>query len=570
MNLILVHFGDTAKSTIIESLFQTLLFNDKTLDIHILVEKQNVNRITTNVDSLSNTNYSDSIPKIHIHALETYLTNDYYTLVKNAKTKSLDSFRNGFWIHTTSRFILIDKFVLDHNLQDVFHIENDVMMYQSFKKIIQVYSNTTDSGIWYIRDSPNRVIPSIVFFKSHKDTSRLVKHIVQETLARKQFVNDMDLLGSYSIDCFELPTSPGQCPMIFDGAAIGQYLGGIDCRNLDLKDTFENKLVCFNRTEKFVNETSVFKPDTAEYSRKRVLLTTDSSVPLDIYICKKRGLGTYPIANIHVHSKMMWKFSSIFNLEEDDIITTSRIIKLVDFLVVTQDILDSCRDMYKNAANIIVVSNFKSINFTTMNRLFKTFSKISESDHIRLCIHSSMTMAFQESVLGGLSRDYQYTLYIIYPGDMFDERYICLLSDERILHVYAQYLDITSNKTTLLPVGIEESRVAPLYKLACTTYYKKKTKGCVSESAGVSESESLHIEQLERYTSCVCKYDIHDAHRVWECLYLGVIPIIIPTQSNKALIENLKSLQIPFSTERSEITIWNIYNTASLKLSDYF
>jgi len=44
-------------------------------------------------------------------------------------TSTLDkSFRGGFWYHTSARFFVIHSFMLKYGIQNVIHIENDVLL----------------------------------------------------------------------------------------------------------------------------------------------------------------------------------------------------------------------------------------------------------------------------------------------------------------------------------------------------------------------------------------------------------------------------------------------------------
>ena len=42
----------------------------------------------------------------------------------------MTEFRDGFWVSTTARFFYIHIFMKIFDIQNVFHIENDVMLYK--------------------------------------------------------------------------------------------------------------------------------------------------------------------------------------------------------------------------------------------------------------------------------------------------------------------------------------------------------------------------------------------------------------------------------------------------------
>jgi hypothetical protein len=79
---------------------------------------------------------------------------------------------------------------------------------------------------------------------------------------------------------------------IFDAAALGQYLGGVDPHNSQNKTTVG-----------FVNESAVYSADSFEFSWK----TTDGNL-----LCPFAKLNdtSIPINNLHIHSKNLEPFRS--------------------------------------------------------------------------------------------------------------------------------------------------------------------------------------------------------------------------------------------------------------------
>ena len=80
----------------------------------------------------------------------------------------------------------------------------------------------------------------------------------------------------------------GNFNCIFDAAAMGQYLGGVDKRNQD------------GDTRGFVNETCIVKYNNFEF----FWIKKDNLYRPHIYI----NLKYIPIINLHVHSKELNKF----------------------------------------------------------------------------------------------------------------------------------------------------------------------------------------------------------------------------------------------------------------------
>ena len=146
-----------------------------------------------------------------------------------------DSYRNFFWKYSIERLYYIDNFLNKENLNNVFHIENDVLLFQDLKL---VFNKIKSYNFASVRDGVNRVIGSLIYIKN----KRISKKIVQ--ISNKYLnQNDMKILShlDYKItNSINLPLGEDlnfikksknyktikKIPFIFDAAAIGQYIDG--------------------------------------------------------------------------------------------------------------------------------------------------------------------------------------------------------------------------------------------------------------------------------------------------------------------------------------------------------
>ncbi len=234
----------------------------------------------------------------------------------------------GFWNHTTERFFVIEGVIRLLNLSNVVHLENDVLLYCDLEdlvpKLAKLYSGATAT---FINDA--LCVPGLVFIPDIGAAARLTRALVTTLEAairsphfssQPGYLNDMSLLGmmrdngAYLID--HLPIVPSDYPVplqsaagqtpaeaprfsqhcdalgyIFDGAALGQFLGGVDPRTLP------------QPTVGYINQYTVFDP--------RLLnprMTTDEAgrkIPI-----VKTPKGITKIANLHMHSKNLRPFLS--------------------------------------------------------------------------------------------------------------------------------------------------------------------------------------------------------------------------------------------------------------------
>jgi len=167
------------------------------------------------------------------------------------------NFRRGFWIKTTERFFILQQFMSEYSIASVFHAELDNLVFN-----ISLLSDKLDLvgfGLFCPRDATNRGIASLVYV-NHANS---LKEFTDLTLKKLEMdSNDMELLGQLlqvSKSYHSLPTeatiylnkdklswehvSTEMTGGIFDAAALGQFLFGIDPRNCNgfLYNGFENE-----------------------------------------------------------------------------------------------------------------------------------------------------------------------------------------------------------------------------------------------------------------------------------------------------------------------------------------
>ncbi|MFH1985906.1 MAG: hypothetical protein ABIL58_29070 [Pseudomonadota bacterium] len=231
------------------------------------------------------------------------------------------SFRDGFWLHTTERFFYLETLMAWAGLTHVCHLENDVMLYADLAVLAPVFDRCYPAMAATF-DAPGRCVPGFVYARDRASLGRLTAFIVDVFAATDRTPNDMALLagfratfGAGAMDT--LPIVPEGCPHliaerlgsgpggaaafwnhfaafggVFDAAAIGQYLGGVDPRNSGGKDT-----------SGFVNETSVFDPSRCRYGWE----TDDRSRR---YPVAEDAVRRWRVNTLHIHSKALERFTS--------------------------------------------------------------------------------------------------------------------------------------------------------------------------------------------------------------------------------------------------------------------
>lgn len=584
MNVVYVHIGESLPECLYDSLYQTLLINKHSCKVYIIINDSQISTFTDTINNFALDTFTDNffwqnviqvIPRSII--LDRLHEDKYYTKyieIMNNKHNKLDSFRDGFWISTTARFFYIKTLMQALNIQDLFHIENDIMMYETFSQIYSV-TNTREDKIWMVQDAPNRVVPSILYFPSYNSLDVLTQFITESLDKTNAFINDMDILGRFTHK-HVFNTIPND-QLLFDGAAIGQYIGGVDTRNI--QQTKDIRTLMFdNPTVGFINETSVFKPNTCKFFKKLVK-TNEHCIPIKLLLAHKNEvLGhskVFKIANVHMHNKQLYSMSSIFDIKYTDMITGDRVLSLCDFVILTRDILQFHQNIEHFAKDIIIVNDWKQVNIEKLNAFFKDACKKKHSRQLSLFIYTHIIDDFCP-ILTQLNTKIDYTLYLHNSDHSFHSKHKSILDLTHIKKVYSQNVDYpVHHKLSILPIGIANKMwphgdLLAMYDIMKSSYRERKTKSmyvninpntygyrkeildAVKESTfelATSKPYQEYLRELATFRFCLCiRGNGLDTHRFWESLYLGVIPVIINNSKTNCsnFIEHIKEIQIPF------------------------
>ena len=153
----------------------------------------------------------------------------------------IKEFEGGYWEKTLTRLLALSY--LKNSIDErsaVFHLESDVLMAIPFELILSIISSEYESSLPLYPRLGNKGIGSIIYFPDFSAISTFINHSAMLINSSKQKINDMELLG-YALEnnwAAELPSFPrgknkSTCKhnskfLLFDGAAVGQYLLGVN------------------------------------------------------------------------------------------------------------------------------------------------------------------------------------------------------------------------------------------------------------------------------------------------------------------------------------------------------
>jgi hypothetical protein len=215
-----------------------------------------------------------------------------------AKKGIRTSFRNGFWRKAFERFIVLEQYVAKYGVSSLFHAELDNLLFH-VKELTQRL-DAAGKGFFCPRDAKNRGVASLVYINDTSTLRQMVETFFDDSIP---VTSDMELLGymlQHNSQFYSLPTerimgdppvpewpalSIEQTKGLFDAAAIGQFMFGIDPTNcgMFLRNGFLNEHHGCDFWKLFF----VLDVETGKCTLRR----------------KPNGEGEVPLYNIHVHSK---------------------------------------------------------------------------------------------------------------------------------------------------------------------------------------------------------------------------------------------------------------------------
>lgn len=299
-SIVFIHIGKTLPDYLETAVIQARLFN-KECPIFLIGNEIALKRAS---EGLVNSQIT-SVALETLHPLP-----EHFRFWQNSKLDRHD--RDGFWSHASERFFYLSELIGKFGLTDVFHLEYDNMLYVNLEELLPVFQKHYP-GMAVTLDNDNRCIPGFVYISHHEPLRILCcsmakwaqhKKTDMESLALLKKIEPPTVIDTLPIAMKKYPKNPQMASLrpdvfsnhleefqsIFDAAALGQFLGGIDPRNGP-------------SLAGFVNESCVFDPSRLEFIWE--IDEEGRKIPYARYLDQ-----TYRINNLHIHSKQLKKFSS--------------------------------------------------------------------------------------------------------------------------------------------------------------------------------------------------------------------------------------------------------------------
>ncbi len=462
-----------------------------------------------------------------------------------------------FWQLTTERFFFLDDLMRHMTLSSVLHIESDVLIYRPLVNLIS--TRRGQASILYPLDR-TRGIGSVMYFEDECDTGKLCAYALQNPHA-----NDMDLLGDFYLEhrasgVASLPTIPQEiCEKegldieryarpkeegwgIFDAAAIGQFLGGIDPIH-DRGPTIE-----FQNENTDLLVKSLDLTWSIESGRKSPQIQLPSS---------------YPVNNLHLHSKRTGPFLSTAHnvpISEDEIITGERIMTLTDVILTAPHKIQYHKILTPNMPPMIDLTQYHQ-NGTT--KIHQDLYKLLDENYFCIFVYGDLLRFVSNYITPYLEK--KHILVVHNSDELIDHTYDHIFDNPNILHMFCQNAVTLHPKVTGVPIGLanqtsKQENFSEFFKQTRKIVKRKslyfgnittmneqlgsfikllelhRNKGTKSNNQ-ISSLE--YIGELKEYRFVVCpRGNGIDTHRLWEAIYLGSTPIITSQELHRAIPSN--------------------------------
>ncbi len=194
--------------------------------------------------------------EIKVNNLEIIEVDKFYDPAKfNYLTKSrilISKFRDNFWIKTLERFFVLEQYMKISGEKSIFHAELDQILFRN-DQLISNIEKTKNKGLFFPYHISGQPIASIFYCNEYAALESLIKFANSES----NYSSDMQLLGQWSKAfpdlAFILPSlattlresefrnetkakilSPESLEGLVDGAQLGQWIAGIDPRNVPI------------------------------------------------------------------------------------------------------------------------------------------------------------------------------------------------------------------------------------------------------------------------------------------------------------------------------------------------
>ena len=532
---------------------------------------------------IGNSSVAKDISKSHTDfiAIEDFYNKNHF-LEASIRVANDSGFRNGFWVKSLERFFVLDQFAKQSAEKSIFHAELDQLLFGIDDLIVQI-EKSSKRGMFLPFHSTTVAVASVVYLN---DFSAL-DSLISAASTGDMFQNEMSLIGTWARlnpeKIFALPTfasvekgtdkvlpkgveslSQFDTLGVVDAAQLGQWVAGIDPRNLPFKSKPETKFVD-KEAEWLLTETDLRGMNFYLSPNKKELYASNSKGSIRLY-------------NLHLHSKVhkillspnfsIEKLISFANEQRKHRLRGTRTTQLIYVLDRLYHLLKSDPGRLKteiswriNARLRLRKSSYPFVSGDTFRAIsHHKWEKVSKQIELQKVNRGDIIFCesefFQELCESVLSRLSERTVVILGNSDKnHDHDETTRLNSSNSPIIFAQNLAKDISTYNVLPIGIENawrskhgrlslkkvrtsSKESVIYRVmwgfTLETNLKIRTEAMQALKSNsvadhiISVSPKQHQNLLRKYAFVASPQGNGiDTHRTWEAFYFKCVPIVL-------------------------------------------
>ncbi len=534
-----------------------------------------------NVNLIGDADLKNKLDKYNVNFIDTATFYDNTEFLKMSRNVSANHrFRNGFWLKTVERFFVLEKFMKFRGINSLVHAELDQLLFG-----VDVFTRELRSlgkdGLYVSLHNPEEAIASLVYIQNPETLSSLLDY-AQE----KIFSTEMYLISAWGNDnpekIFGLPTLATEiysdCRLknieilnvnklqgIVDAAQIGQWVAGIDPRNVPIRNRPFNNYVTPRKpfmlseehlqslTFTFDEQKNTLLVKYLDQDPIRIfnlhihskihqnLLANNPSLPrLFDYLNKKRAISFSGTRHTQVANYLK---SRLENFCEDPSRFFSRLKSRIFLAIGIRPSSDPfiSGDSFRNIANLVWEKSSSHFVLENVKSGSIIFCESEQASELQMQILSELEVPII-LILGNSDQNH-------------DHSYSYLRTNPNVEKVFAQNMVTEIDGFYPLPIGLENAwhanhgNITSFKKLSKVKRDRKSrimwtfsvhTNVAVRSKAAL---ELLRVKVADKFGSISSKdhrkllltYSFVasppgnglDTHRTWEAMYLGCVPIVL-------------------------------------------
>jgi hypothetical protein len=495
------------------------------------------------------------------------------------------TFRQGFWLKSLERFLVLEQFMKFASIDSLLHAELDQLLFGTDSLLTKLESIDVD-GMYLPFHNSDAAVASIAYIKNSNTLTSLI-----EFAETKTFNNEMQLIADWAKlepeRVFALPTlaseiidyenienvqiiDPAKIGGVVDAAQIGQWVAGIDPRNVPIRNRPRNNFV------------DIVNPYTLDSHSLRNLkfVFVESENLLKVESANSFSIRLY---NLHIHSKIHLNLirnkpalSNLFGLINSQTSITfsgTRKIQITHYIKIrlgnfledpsrlkarlTMRVKFALR-LRKSSEPFISGDTFRKMADLVWEKSSKNFDTADVKPHSIIFAESDCVFDLKDKILNNLS--HPITLILGNSDQNHGEDFLFLKDNLNIKKIYAQNLASDMNGFIPLPIGLEnawrsshgdvsafkklmriESKRIPRVMWTFTIETNPKVRGAAAtELKRVSVADKFGQKSSREHRKLLMSYSFIasppgnglDTHRCWEAMYLGCIPVVLKSHMN--------------------------------------